>query len=285
MARPVEDVASQSDASRRNSLHRSVLDRNSIQQFELGAGCISRSTTALTADKWLESSDYDSDLDGVLSRNRAVGNQTPATEWNHRYYGETSFQSETELEGNAVGLVEDGKSRIIDAERMTSWGGVTRVTERLRNESEGQFDGGIIEEFDGELMKMAANIVNGCTGATHLLLSHVGLGEQVIDLLSVLLPVVASTLVVLDISNNLLLDLPPSLARCHSLEELNISENPVLVLPSWAGELINLRMVMADGCGLKTLPAELAKARMLHTICGEYSRLCFAHGLTVCSSP
>ena len=54
MARPVEDVASQSDASRRNSLHRSVLDRNSIQQFELGAGCISRSTTALTADKWLE---------------------------------------------------------------------------------------------------------------------------------------------------------------------------------------------------------------------------------------
>lgn len=158
--RPTEDVAPQSDTSRRNSLHRSVLDRNSLQQLELGAGCISRSTTALTADKWLESSDYDSDLEGVVSRNRTTGIQTPTTEWNHRYYGETSFQSETELEGNAVGLVEDGRSRIIDAERMTSWGGVTRVTERLRNESEGQFDGGIIEEFDGESMEMAASIAN-----------------------------------------------------------------------------------------------------------------------------
>lgn len=228
----------------------------------------------MTADKWLESSDYDSDLDGVAPRTskRTQGRyQTPATEWNHRYYGETSFQSETELEGHAVGLVEDGKSRIIDAERMASWGGVTRVTERLSNEGEGQFDGGVIEEFDGKYYGMIASIADGVVGATHLLLSHVGLGEQVIDLLTVLLPVVASTLVVLDVSNNLLLDLPPSLARCHALEELNLSENPVLVMPTWIGELTNLRMVMADGCGLKTLPAELAKARLLHTICGECS--------------
>lgn len=111
-----------------------------------------------------------------------------------------------------------------------------------------------------------------------------GLGEQVIDFLSVLLPVVASTLVVIDISNNLLLDLPSSLARCHALEELNVSENPVLTLPSWMGELTNLRMVMADGCGLKTLPAELAKARMLHTICGEYYQDRALHASNLCQS-
>lgn len=106
-------------------------------------------------------------------------------------------------------------------------------------------------------------------GATHLLLSRVGLGEQVIDLLSVLLPVVASTLVVLDVSSNLMLDFPPFLARCHSLEELNLSENPLISLPCWMGELTNLRMLIADGCGLKSLPEDMIKARLLHTICGK----------------
>lgn len=158
-SRPTDDIQ-QSDTSRRNSLHRSVLDRNSSQQLEMGAGFLSRSTTAQTADKWLESSDYDSDVDGIpRPSKRTQGRYQPTpTEWNHRYYGETSFQSETELEGHAVGLVEDGRSRIIDAERMASWGGVTRVTERLRNEAEGQFDGGVIEEFDGKFCGTISSI-------------------------------------------------------------------------------------------------------------------------------
>ncbi|KAJ9098259.1 hypothetical protein QFC21_004588 [Naganishia friedmannii] len=278
-----EANAAQSDTSRRNSLHRSVLDRNSQQQFAELNALIPRSATTQTVDpdKWLES-DYETDAENALSpttgfsmasalaaassstsrANKRSNSSTrynyPGTDWNQRYYGETSFQSETEMEGNAVGLVDDGKSRVIDADRVKSWGGVTRLTERLENESRGQFDGGVIEEFDG---------------ATHLLLSRVGLGEQVIDLLSVLLPVVASTLVVLDVSSNLMLDLPPLLARCHALEELNISENPLVSLPCWMGELTNLRMLIADGCGLKSLPGDMVKARLLHTVCVRRNRM------------
>ncbi|KAJ9117600.1 hypothetical protein QFC22_004450 [Naganishia vaughanmartiniae] len=284
-SRPEHDAntAAQSDTSRRNSLHRSVLDRNSQQQFAELNTFIPRSATTQTVnpDKWLES-DYETDADNVLSpstgfsiasalasassstsrvnkrSNSSTRYNHPGTDWNRRYYGDSSFQSETEMEGHAVALVDDGKSRIIDAGRIKGWGGVTRLTERLENESRGQFDGGVIEEFDG---------------ATHLLLSRVGLGEQVIDLLSVLLPVVASTLVVLDLSSNLMLNLPPLLARCHSLEELNISENPLVSLPSWMGELTNLRMLIADGCGLKSLPGDMVRARLLHTICVRRNRM------------
>lgn len=278
------------DTSRRSSLHRSVLDRNSHQQGygEVGGvGGISRSATVTLGDRWGgDYSDFESDGEGLRvgssSGGRKRGTYHPVaaggTEWSHRYYvGETSFQSSSDVDGDvdeaeAVGLVEDGKSRMIDASRVASWGGVTRVTERLRNESVGVFDGGVIDEFDGESDRTSDGLCADnprLQGATHVLLSHVGLGEQIIDLLDALLPIIASTLVVLDISNNLLLDLPRSLARCQALEELDLAENPVVVLPEWMGELPNLRVLVADGCGLRTLPAGMGKARLLHTICGE----------------
>ncbi len=58
------------------------------------------------------------------------------------------------------------------------------------------------------------------------------------------------------------------LAHCHVLEELNVSKNPLSVLPCWLGQLTNLRVVVVDDCSLKQLPSELADVRNLHTICG-----------------
>lgn len=108
------------------------------------------------------------------------------------------------------------------------------------------------------------------TGATHVLLPSLPPTDDVYGLLSVFLPIISSTLVVLDVSNCLLESLPDSLARCHVLEELNISENPLMVLPGWLGQLSNLRVLVVDACGLRQLPIELAHVRNLHTLCGEW---------------
>lgn len=107
------------------------------------------------------------------------------------------------------------------------------------------------------------------TGSTHVLLSSLPADQFLLPLLTVLLPIISSTLVVLDISSNGLTALPAAIARCMALEELNISDNQVLSLPPWMGELSSLRVLVVDGCGLKAMPAELASARYLHTICGE----------------
>ncbi len=105
---------------------------------------------------------------------------------------------------------------------------------------------------------------------THIVLSTLTFSEDLLGLLEVLLPLIPSSLVVLDISNNMLERLPISLAKCHALEELNVSSNPVISLPSWFGNLRSLRVLMAESCGLKSLPMELGGISGLHTICGRY---------------
>jgi Leucine-rich repeat (LRR) protein len=102
-----------------------------------------------------------------------------------------------------------------------------------------------------------------------VLLPNLSLTEDVHGLLSALLPIISSTLVVLDVANCYLDALPQALARCQVLEELNLSENPLTALPPWLGQLSSLRVLVVDGCSLKQLPIELMNTRNLHTICGE----------------
>jgi len=175
----------------------------------------------------------------------------------HQYHGgESSFVSDAEP--NAVALVEDGRSLIVDVERIARWGGIESLRRRLESETNGDIDGGVIEEF---------------TGATHVLLPNMSLSEDVHGLLSALLPIISSTLVVLDVSTCCLDALPQALSRCLVLEELNVSGNPLASLPSWLGQLSSLRVLVVDGCNLKQLPIEMMNSRNLHTICARRNAL------------
>jgi Leucine-rich repeat (LRR) protein len=87
----------------------------------------------------------------------------------------------------------------------------------------------------------------------------------------VLLPIIDDTLVVLDIHDNLLQKLPDALCRCRALEELNVSENPLLSAPTWLGDLMELRVVLLDQCGLRSLPSSMISAQHLHTVCSEFT--------------
>ncbi|EIW73519.1 hypothetical protein TREMEDRAFT_25033 [Tremella mesenterica DSM 1558] len=60
---------------------------------------------------------------------------------------------------------------------------------------------------------------------------------------------------------------------CKSLEELNISGNPLRVLPAWIGGLTALRMLVADQCSLGGLVADTQNLERLHTLCVRRNRL------------
>jgi len=92
---------------------------------------------------------------------------------------------------------------------------------------------------------------------------------QVFALLTALLPIIQSSLVVLDIHNNLLQRLPDGLASCNALEEINVSGNPISEVPVWIGEMVSLHVAILDDCSLRSLPSTLMAAQHLHTICGE----------------
>ena len=80
------------------------------------------------------------------------------------------------------------------------------------------------------------------------------------------LPQVASTLLALDISANYLNSLPPSLSLCVNLEELNISSNPLRVLPTFLACLTSIRVLIADSTGIATIPEALSVMERLHTL-------------------
>ena len=70
----------------------------------------------------------------------------------------------------------------------------------------------------------------------------------------------------LDISANFLSAIPPTLAQCINLEELNIASNPLRALPTFLSTLTNLRVLIVDSTGISTLPANLAALERLHTL-------------------
>lgn len=191
-----------------------------------------------------------------------------------------SFFAEEEKQGQALELIDEGKSKIIDAQRVARWGGAECLLERLKHERDGQFDGGVIEDLTGEpytlfechhggvRSRLNSSLVKQ-PGSTHVLLSQVHPPEAALPLLQVLIPTISSTLVVLDLHDNGLPSLPIHLTQCHALEELNISNNPIGLIPDWMGELTELRVLVADGCGLKTLPSSMMRDQKLHTMCSK----------------
>ncbi|TFK30624.1 hypothetical protein FA15DRAFT_676905 [Coprinopsis marcescibilis] len=103
-------------------------------------------------------------------------------------------------------------------------------------------------------------------GTTHLLMGSSTTPNAVPQFLTNALPLIATTLLALDISANFLGALPPVLADCENLEELNVASNPLRVLPVFLAELSNLRVLIADATGINTLPEALVDLEKLHTL-------------------
>lgn len=77
----------------------------------------------------------------------------------------------------------------------------------------------------------------------------------------------------LDISANFLVALPPALAACFSLEELNIASNPIRALPEFLSRLTSLRVLIVDSTGISTLPESLTALDKLHTLSFRRNKL------------
>lgn len=150
-------------------------------------------------------------------------------------------------EPNALAMVDDGRSAILDHAKLEAMGGAQ------------------------VLSSMSEEDLLGLPRFTHLLLSNVG--PEILNVLPLLLDVLSTTLVVLDISSNNLSSLPIGLRHCSALEELNISNNPLRQIPSFIGECTNLRMLAADNCMLQTLPSEASQLNSLHTLLVRYNKL------------
>lgn len=89
---------------------------------------------------------------------------------------------------------------------------------------------------------------------------------------------IPNMLVVLDMSSSQLTTLPESLALCTSLEELNISRNPLgtsnMVAPmSCLRALENLRVLLADDCKLPVVPHEILSLQRLQILGLRQNRL------------
>jgi Leucine-rich repeat (LRR) protein len=102
---------------------------------------------------------------------------------------------------------------------------------------------------------------------THLLLSSSSTPNSIPSFLLTNLPNLSTTLLALDISANFLLSLPASLTTLTVLEELNVSSNPLRVLPTFLSSLHrSLRILIADSVGLTSLPIEMTCMKRLNVI-------------------
>ncbi|KAG8824856.1 hypothetical protein FRC19_000967 [Serendipita sp. 401] len=127
----------------------------------------------------------------------------------------------------------------------------------------------LAEQGNGEIVHgegRDVNELNVPTNTTHLLLGSCATPNLLPHFLVNVLPPVAHSLLVLDISACFLTSLPPPLAACRNLEELNVASNPLRVLPTWLAVLTNLRVLIADSIGTSTLPPSLSAAVQLHTL-------------------
>ncbi|CAG7847654.1 SubName: Full=Uncharacterized protein {ECO:0000313/EMBL:CCA72479.1} [Serendipita indica DSM 11827] len=115
--------------------------------------------------------------------------------------------------------------------------------------------------------------LNVPSNTTHLLLGGCATPNQLPGFLVNILPSISQSLLALDISANFLSSLPPALALCRSLEELNVGHNPLRALPTWLAVLTNLRVLIADGIGISTLPPSLSAAVQLHTLSMRNNRM------------
>lgn len=103
-------------------------------------------------------------------------------------------------------------------------------------------------------------------GTTHLLVGSSSTPNSIPAFLTNTLPQICHSLLALDISANFLVALPPALASCENLEELNVASNPLRVLPVFLSHLVALRVLIADATGIGTLPDSLSALDRLHTL-------------------
>lgn len=123
----------------------------------------------------------------------------------------------------------------------------------------------------GERMSISQLSVHADT--THLLIGSSTTPNSVPSFLTGVLPRICHTLLALDISANFLGALPPALASCERLEELNIASNPLRVLPVFLSYLVSLRVLIADATGVSTLPDSLCGLDRLHTLSVRRNRM------------
>ncbi|KAI9572792.1 hypothetical protein HD554DRAFT_1359366 [Boletus coccyginus] len=103
-------------------------------------------------------------------------------------------------------------------------------------------------------------------GTTHLLVGSSSTPNSIPAFLTNTLPQICHSLLALDISANFLVALPPALASCENLEELNVASNPLRVLPVFLSHLVALRVLIADATGIATLPDSLSALDRLQTL-------------------
>jgi len=99
-----------------------------------------------------------------------------------------------------------------------------------------------------------------------LLLSSTPTPELVPAFLREILPGLAASVVVLDISACKLSAFPAEILLLSNLEELDVSRNPLRSLPPALGQLHSLRVLAANSIGCSSLPAELGQLPCLHTL-------------------
>lgn len=166
------------------------------------------------------------------------------------------IQQAQDNEPEAVTMVEEGRERTLDTAKLSEMGGLAALTDDK------------IASLSG-MRRLTHTLPTRVTltiiGVTHLLLS--GCEAELVQLLPNLLAVLAPTLVVLDISHNAFTTLPDELKQCLSLEELNVTANPLRSIPPFIGGLFNLRQIQLDQCTLQALPIEMQNLASLHTLC------------------
>lgn len=120
--------------------------------------------------------------------------------------------------------------------------------------------------------RLNASLTTCRPGSTHVRLA--GLDDpNMYALLDLLLPVISSTVVAVDVANNSLRSIPSGLRQCLGVEELRLSGNPLVALPSWLGQMSSLRLLDVDNCKLKALSSDLMHATNLQTILARDNRL------------
>ena len=110
-------------------------------------------------------------------------------------------------------------------------------------------------------------------GTTHLFIGSSSTLNSVPSFLTGVLPRICHTLLALNISSNFFITLPPALAACESLEELNIASNPLHALPVFLLHLIFLWVLIANATGISTLPDSLCGLDRLHMLSIQRNRM------------
>ncbi|BGP07499.1 hypothetical protein JCM10049v2_003336 [Rhodotorula toruloides] len=110
---------------------------------------------------------------------------------------------------------------------------------------------------------------------THLILARSKTPFQIAPLLTNAVPMLTHGLVVLDIRECGLSEIPSAIASCCFLQELDVSGNSLAMstLPSFLGTLPALNVLLADECNLASLPNSLSQLTRLHTLSLRRNRL------------